>query len=117
MSFYERARENARRLISKFGVEMSAVTCPEAGDYDDSGNELVQEDPIEIKGFGVKLNYSLHEKAALSYDASAKILFWSEDVPLKGMFIEIRGSAFRIVKVETLEPAGENVMYTLHVLG
>lgn len=120
MTFYSEMKETARELLTEFGQSMTFSTEDKGGGYDENGDPVAVAPDVDITGVGVKLNYSDIEKRStqlLKFKSNAKIIFSTDSIPTKGMFTTLNGAIFRVVEIEALEPAGENVIYTLHVFG
>jgi hypothetical protein len=114
---YTRNKATADRLIKKFGQAVSLTIAGNAGGYDSSGNVVAPSPPVTVTGDGVKLDYERDEiDGTAIVQGDAKLLLGSASgAPVIGMETTINGDKWRVMAVDTLDPAGVNVMYTLQL--
>lgn len=98
---YEKARQTATRLITKFG-EVSTITKPgNAGGYDAFGNPIANTTDITIDGIVTPLlSYKIDEVDGETVQRQDSYVFFDTDgEPEIGMNITINGQVYAVVDI------------------
>lgn len=114
---YAKSAATALKLLTKFGAS-GTLTKRTEGSYDPAtGSNTITETAYTVKS--VLLNYKfseMNDTDSLIQDKDRKIIMQATTVtPDTSDTFTFNGTAYRIINVKTLNPAGTSVIHELHV--
>lgn len=115
---YEKKKQFAKKMVEKFGKQLT-FTKPagKRGTYSAATGDMTGGADLTITGYGVKLDYTLKERANRSIlEGDQKIIFVPDSGELlNGMQIALRDGIWTVVDPAPLEPADVVVCYFAQV--
>jgi hypothetical protein len=119
MSFdYSVSAAAASRMLSRFGRSLTLVRTVTAA-YDPETGSASQHD-IRYTGTGVTLAYATREIDETTIRAGDQRLLLSVDnvpQPKEGDLIELDSDSYRVIRCESVAPAGVEVLYRVQLRG
>jgi len=114
-AFYNEMVELAEELLDEFGRPVTLVMAGQEAGFDQYGNAVGATPDTTVSGLGCSLDYKIGEiDGTVIQNGDARLLYKGE-TPEIDMTVTLEGVKWRIVALNSLNPAGILVMYSLQL--
>lgn len=113
---YQATAATARTLITRFGKTATFTLAGQSGSGTDPfGNPVSSTPDTNYAGVGVFLAYSTREVDGSTIERGDLRIVYSGVRPVLNATVSHDGETWRVINVDPLTPANDNVLYTIQV--